>query len=142
MTFITKVNKEFTSNESLYYILFLVSIILFSQDSLAAQQKIGILQREVEQENQILRQVQNSCQQVLTNIQVVEDESVLVNTHLQAVSTTKEQIQSQVKWSYEIGWLRSIVIVPFAFWKSLKLWNFSWNERKYFDVLWISTVKF
>lgn len=97
MTFITKVNKEFTSNESLYYILFLVSIIIFSQDSLAAQQKIGILQREVEQENQILRQVQNSCQQVLTNIQVVEDESVLVNTHLQAVSTTKEQIQSQVK---------------------------------------------
>ncbi|XP_037800987.1 coiled-coil domain-containing protein 39-like [Penaeus monodon] len=70
------------------------------EDSLAAQQKIGILQREVEQENQILRQVQSSCQQVLTNIQVVDDESVLVNTHLQAVTTTKEQIQSQI-WALQ-----------------------------------------
>ncbi|KAK8385602.1 hypothetical protein O3P69_016405 [Scylla paramamosain] len=70
------------------------------EDSLAVQQKIATLRREVEQETQILLQVKDSCQEAMENLRVVEEEGRWVCGQLQITTATREQIQAQV-WAME-----------------------------------------
>ncbi|XP_066940125.1 coiled-coil domain-containing protein 39-like [Macrobrachium rosenbergii] len=72
----------------------------FIEDSLATQQKIGMLVKEVEQENEIFKQIDTSRLEVLTALQKVEEEEVWLNTQYKAVVETKEQIQSQL-WALQ-----------------------------------------
>ncbi|XP_068236091.1 coiled-coil domain-containing protein 39-like [Palaemon carinicauda] len=72
----------------------------FIEDSLATQQKIGMLVKEVEQENEILKQIDNSRLEVLVALKKVEEEEVWLNTQYKAVVETKEQIQSQL-WALQ-----------------------------------------
>lgn len=68
------------------------------QDSMAVQQKIAVLRKEVEQETQILQQVKESCREASENLRVVEEEGQWVAGQLQVTVATREQIQSQVQW--------------------------------------------
>ncbi|XP_071521058.1 coiled-coil domain-containing protein 39-like isoform X2 [Panulirus ornatus] len=70
------------------------------EDSLAVQQKIGLLKGEVDQENQILKQVQNSCQEVVESTRIVEEEGAWVKGQYQSVFSTREQIESQI-WAQQ-----------------------------------------
>ncbi|KAG7169036.1 Coiled-coil domain-containing protein 39-like [Homarus americanus] len=70
------------------------------EDSLAAQQKIGILKGEVNQESQILKQVQKSSQEVVENTRLVEEEGTWFKEQYQSVSLTREQIESQL-WALQ-----------------------------------------
>lgn len=63
---------------------------------MAAQQKMGLLHAEVEQEKQILQQVEVSCREVEANTRQVEEELSWALAQYTAVSFTKEQLQAQV----------------------------------------------
>lgn len=77
--------------------MWLFIIIWYLQDSLAVQQKIANLRREVDQETQILLQVKDSCQEALENLRVAEEEGRWASGQLQVATTTREQIQAQVE---------------------------------------------
>ncbi|XP_050719696.1 golgin subfamily A member 6-like protein 1 isoform X2 [Eriocheir sinensis] len=70
------------------------------EDSMAVQQKVAVLRREVEQETQILLQVKDSCREASENLRVVEEEAQWVAGQLQVTTATREQIQAQV-WTME-----------------------------------------
>nr|XP_045597008.1 coiled-coil domain-containing protein 39-like [Procambarus clarkii]XP_045597009.1 coiled-coil domain-containing protein 39-like [Procambarus clarkii]XP_045597010.1 coiled-coil domain-containing protein 39-like [Procambarus clarkii] len=72
----------------------------YIEDSLAVQQKIGILKGEVNKENQILRQIQNSRQEVVDNIKVTGEEGAFVKEQYQSVFSTREHIESQL-WALQ-----------------------------------------
>ncbi|XP_053641659.1 coiled-coil domain-containing protein 39 [Cherax quadricarinatus] len=70
------------------------------EDSLAVQQKIGLLKGELEQENQILKQVQNSRREVIENTRGVEEDGTWVKDQYQTVASTREKIESQL-WALQ-----------------------------------------
>ncbi|KAK7082477.1 hypothetical protein SK128_000206 [Halocaridina rubra] len=75
------------------------------EDSIATRQKLEMVMKDVQQENEIHKQVKNSHGEILSSLHKVEDEEVWLNTQIKLTQDTKEQIQSQL-WMLQNAYTR------------------------------------